>query len=202
MKSTQFFRTVEGDYDIDTVRKTAKIIFADGNNQDSVGDIWECSGTDVSRHIKNPVAYLDHFKTITLPIALCEDEAGNYTVELDPVQQIGTAVLFFYRGPKQRDSSLPTSAVYEHQLVSEQVFDLAVQGFLRGGSFSYRIINAVPLPSGGLHLLQTELLEVSLVSLPANADTVREIQSKRWDGKRLVEPLQRALAAVSGGQWQ
>lgn len=149
--------------------------FASSANRDGVGDLLEIEGINTKRHLKNPVCLFDHGKTVSLPIALAEDpKTKQYTVVLDPLKKEARAKAFFYQGGGrfgQQDS--------EHALLCEQLYDLMAKRYIRSGSIGYRALKAYHLPANpqvgipqGLHLLQTELLEVSAVVVPANPETV------------------------------
>jgi HK97 family phage major capsid protein/HK97 family phage prohead protease len=45
-------------------------------------------------------------------------------------------------------------------------------GLVRGVSIGFRSLEASMMEDGGIHFLQTEVMELSLVTIPANADTV------------------------------
>lgn len=146
--------------------------FADGRSRDGVGDLLEIGGIRTDRHIQNPVILLDHGKYVPLPIGLAEDpKTKQYTVSIDPVNQVASVKAFFYQDARNS----------EHALLCEQLFDLMSKRYLRAGSIGYQVIAAKELgpnyDSGtpkGLHLLSVLMLEASIVVMPANKDTVRK----------------------------
>lgn len=164
---------------IDEARMCVAVPFADGNRRDGVGDLLEVTGIRTERHRQNPISLFDHGKHYQLPVALCEDpETGAYTVTIDPVAKTATATMFFYQG---KGGQLTREHKDAHCLFCEQLFHLVAQKFIRAGSIGYRIIKAYDLAPNydtgqlkGQHLLETELLEASVVVLPANQDTVRK----------------------------
>lgn len=166
--------------EVDESSMSLWIPFANGSNRDGVGDLLEIGGIRLERHQKNPIVLFDHGKEVKLPIAKALDPASNqYTVELDVVNQVGRLRAFFYDG-KGLDG-VDRTQDYNHALFCEQLYDLTAKGFIRGGSIGYQVIKALELPPDygrgipkGLHLLQTLMLEGSLVVMPANADTVRK----------------------------
>lgn len=156
---------------VDEKRMTARIPFADGTRRDRVGDLIEIAGIRTDLHIQNPQGLLDHGKYLHLPIAMCEDrDTGEYTVEL--AGNVANANLFF----------LQTDLEHEQGKAAEQVFDLIAKKFLRAGSIGFKPLRAVSFydnpdsaqPSGA-HLITTELIEVSVVVIPANGDAARRI---------------------------
>lgn len=170
--------------DIDEERMSVWVPFADGQRRDGVGDLLEIGGIRTERHRMNPIVLFDHGKIVQLPIGLSEDpETHEYTVELDPEQKKGRGLAFFYQGtgafPAMRGGEAASASLYDHALFCEQLFDLLVRRYVRAGSIGYQVIRAQQLPPDyetglpqGLHLMQTLLLEYSLVVMPANMDTV------------------------------
>lgn len=166
--------------DVEESSMSVWIPFADGNSRDGVGDLLEVGGIRTDRHRKNPIVLFDHGKEVKLPIALALDpQTKEYTVQLDPVNQVGRLKAFFYDGCGQ--DGVDRTQDYNHALFCEQLFDLTAKGYIRGGSIGYQVIKALELPPDysrgipkGLHLLSTLMLEGSLVVMPANADTVRK----------------------------
>lgn len=171
--------------DIDEQAMSIVIPFVDGRRRDGVGDLLEVGGIKTERHQANPIVGFDHFKKYEFPIAMAEDpKTKEYSVWLDPVTQQGRLKAFFYQGGKGLgDLELKNnrSAMYDHAVFCEQLFDLAAKRFIRGGSIGYQVIHAKQLnpdyetgTPAGLHLLSVLMLEGSLVVLPANQDTVRK----------------------------
>lgn len=189
------------DVRIDEQRMSAVIPFADGNRRDGVGDLLEVTGIHTERHRKNPLVLFDHGKEIKLPIALTEEpDSKAYTVTIDPQTRTASAVAYFYQG---KGLAVPgRDAERQHALLCEQLFDLIARKFLRAGSIGYQVIRSYPLEAEpqrgiprGLHLLETLLLEVSAVVLPANSDTVSKMLAlPEVCGKPLSPYLVKSLA--------
>lgn len=164
--------------EIDERRMSAWIHFADGNRRDGVGDQLAIEGVRTERHQKNELCLFDHGKTVVLPIGKTRDpETNEYTVVLDPVSQTGKANVFFYSGNGLNNTN--RAAEFSHAIFCEQLFDLLARKFLKGGSIGYTIVRAKELPPdrergipAGLYLASVNLLEVSVVGLPASPDTV------------------------------
>lgn len=58
-------------------------------------------------------------------------------------------------------------------------------GLVRGVSIGFRAMNYDPLPNGGLRFTETEIYELSLVTIPANASaTIQSIKSMDTSGRR------------------
>lgn len=179
--------------DIDEREMSVVFPFADGRRRDGVGDLLEVGGIRTERHRVNPIVLFDHGKSVSLPIAKAEDASGNYTVVIDPANQVATCKAYFYQC-KECDSD-------DHAVFCEQLFDLVAKKFLRGGSIGYQIVQARELPPDyergtpkGLHLLSTLMLEASIVVTPANMDTVRKALSMpKVCGKSLSPYLVKSL---------
>lgn len=193
--------------DIDEAKMSVWIPFADGSRRDGVGDLLEVGGIKTDRHVRNPLVLFDHAKVVALPVALAEDpETKAYTVELDPMDQTGRANCFFYRGTGLK--GLDSTREYDHAVFCEQLYDLIAKRYVRGGSIGYQVIKAMPLQTDydrgiqqGLHLLQTLMLELSAVVMPANADTVRKmLDMPQVCGKNLSPYLVKSLQAYAPEQ--
>lgn len=199
------------DLEVNESEMSLWVPFADGNRRDGVGDLLEIGGIDTSRHQLNPLVLFDHGKQVQLPVAVAQDpKTGVYCVELDVANRRARGKAFFYQcKPKFDDFNsyqdweaasqrLPT---YEHALFCEQLFDLVVKKFIRAGSIGYQVKQARELPPNyetgtpkGLHLIQTLLLEFSVVVLPANADTVGKVLGDgHLCGKKLSPYLVKSL---------
>ena len=181
--------------DIDEKRMCARCYFAAGIERDRVGDFLEVGGIECDNHRKNPICLLDHGKNYHDPIAVCEDEKGNYTVVLDTQRQLAHALTFF--GKKS--------------LVAEQTFNLICDKLLRAGSIGYRPVETMPLPPypqknlpAGLHLKRVELLEVTWTPLGAHPEAVRACLSQdKVCGKSLESSIKLMLEpfAAEGKVW-
>ena len=172
---------LSGPLEMDEERMSLWIPFVDGNARDGVGDLLEVGGIDTSRHRLNPIILFDHGKHVQLPIGQAQDpETNEYQVLLDPVSQTGRLQAFFYQGKKDLPG-IGKDENYQHAVFCEQLYDLAAKRFIRGGSIGYQVIQAKEIPPDyrrgirkGLHLIQTKMLEGSLVVLPAHQSTVRK----------------------------
>ena len=190
--------------DVDEKRMAVRILFADGNRRDGVGDLLEVTGIRTERHRRNPIVLFDHGKQVQLPIGLAEDpQTKAYTVEVDPVSKTAWANSFFYQGSSLEGlgGRLSPGNEFEHALFCEQLFDLIVKRFVRAGSIGYQVVKGYQLPPDfergtpkGLHLIETLMLELSAVVLPANGDTVRKALSlPEVCGKKLSPLLVKSL---------
>ena len=183
--------------DIDESRMSLVFPFADGRRRDGVGDLLEIGGIRTDRHRLNPVVLFDHGKALALPIAKAEDPATHeYTVFLDPQTQSATCKAFFYQGGEDKD----------HAVFCEQLFDLVAKRYVRAGSIGFTVVMAKELPPNfetgtpkGLHLIAVNMLEASIVVMPANQDTVRKALSlNRVCGKALSPMLVKSLSPYAG----
>lgn len=184
--------------EIDVKRMSVTFPYASGERRDGVGDMLEIGGIDTSRHRKNPICLYDHSKQVTLPIGVTEDpDTKEYTNYIDTVGKVASCETFFYQG--LRGDGIPN----EHALFCEQLYDLMVQRLIRGGSIGYQVVHARELYPDyekgipkGLHLIQTLMLEASVVVMPANMDTVRKaLALPQVCGKPLSPMLVKSLCA-------
>lgn len=213
--------------DIDEGKMSVWVPFADGKRRDSVGDLLEVGGIRTERHRANPIVLWNHGKEQQIPIGLTEDrDTKAYTVAIDPTNQIAKACCFFYSGTGIK--GVDRSQEYQHALFCEQIFDMLCKRLVRSGSIGYQVVQAQPLPPDpqrgvprGLHLLSVNMLEASVVVLPANQDTVRKsidayeswqesvtklVRDNQLCGKELSPVLYKSLVgfaaprkAISGG---
>jgi hypothetical protein len=206
--------------DFDPARMSLWINYADGDGRDGGGDLLEIGGIDTSRHRKNPIVLFDHGKMVKLPIAKSRDpDTAEYTNYLDPATKIARLNAFFYQGKSgeeldgdavaraERDLwAGAKSALFEHAVFCQQMYDMAIKEFVNGGSIGYLIKAARELPANwetgtpkGLHLLATLMLEGSLVVLPMHQDTVRKMLAlPECCGKPLSPWLVKSLEPLAG----
>lgn len=187
----------------DESRMSLVIPIADGNRRDGVGDLLDVTGIVTDRHRANPLVLWDHGKQVALPIALAEDpDTKEYTLVIDPMARTAKIKAFFYRGKDNLRLS-HANEQYAHAVLCEQLFDMAVKGYLRGGSIGYQVIDAEQLPPDystgipqGLYLKRILMLEGSLVVMPANMDTAGKLLSlPRVCGKPLSPYLVKSLTS-------
>lgn len=77
-------------------------------------------------------------------------------------------------------------------------------GLVRGVSIGFRSIEHSYMDDGGIHFLETEVLELSLVTIPANESatiqTIKSIDEERRKSGAIAEALVGAARALSGRQ--
>lgn len=124
-----------------------EFVLSDGT-VDSYGDIVEPTGWDLRRFKKNPIALFGH--SSSFPIGTWSDvrvDGGKLKGRLDFAKQ-GTSFRI------------------------DELRKLVEQGVLRAVSVGFRAIKAEPIdpekPYAGQRYLKSELMEASLVSIPAN----------------------------------
>lgn len=180
---------------VDESKMAAKLVFAAGTDRDRKGDLFEVGGIDTSNHSRPgcAVVYLDHGRNCSKPIAKCFDPQNNYTVVKDTKSQKAWAWTYFCQGLKD----------------AEDVFRLICGGFLASGSIGYRPIKAMYLPPdpprglpAGLHLLATDLVEVTWTGMPVNPEATRSMLEGTF-GKSLSAPVRRTMEpfAAARGVW-
>lgn len=176
---------VQDKIDVDESKMAAKLVFAAGTDRDRKGDLFEIGGIDTSNHSRPgcAVVYLDHGRNCSKPIAKCFDPQNNYTVVKDVKAQRAWAWTYFCQGLKD----------------AEDVFLLICKGFLASGSIGYRPVKAMYLPPdaprglpSGLHILNSDLVEVTWTGMPVNPEATRSMLEGTF-GKSLSEPIRRTL---------
>jgi len=148
---------------------------------DRVGDILIPTGLVVDNYQKNPVVLWDHGFSAedggSLPIAMCEDKAGNLALAAD-------------------ESGVIASAYFHGQTpLSTQVFGLVAAKAIRAASVRPEPIETDLVVDEerdmiGVLMLQWGLAEWSFVAVGCNQDTlVKAIRERRFEGETLARPL-------------
>lgn len=220
----------DGQADFDQSKMSMKLLFASGAKRDGVGDLLEVGGIKTDRHIKNPVCLFDHGKQPSAPVlpigmscvydpAIGKYDKSQYTVVIDPIAKEAWSNTYFYQGKDlvgvsedgtETDlfSTTPREKKFDHAVLCEQYYHMAVTGLLQGGSIGYQVIKAMELSPDyqtgtpqGLHLLVVLMLECSLVVMPANMDTVlKMLSTPRMCGKALSPVLVKSLSTYAPEQ--
>lgn len=143
---------------------------------DRVGDRVLAEGVDLRAFLKNPVAISSHdYKT--LPV-------GRWT----NVRKIGAG----FEGRIEANLEFPAPGLSAD---ADEARGLVESGFLKTCSIGFQNIESKPNKFGGLDILKSELLEVSLVSVPANPEALRVAG---FSGKAPALTVSDLAAAVKG----
>jgi hypothetical protein len=167
--------TVEahGALECDDAKMGVKVCWAVCDSRDGAGDITTLAGLDLRRHQGNALAYYDHGKSPewSLPIGTCIDpETGEYKVWNEGPRCY--AWIFFFKGEGA------------HAKRCRDLYELVKAGVVRGGSYGYRALSAEQLPynhadparnGSNLRLTHAEVLEISLVGVPAHPEAVKAL---------------------------
>lgn len=118
---------------------------------DRMGDVVEIGGLDLASFKQNPIALWQH-------------DARNPIGTWENVRKSGNRLV----------GKLKLAAAGTSQLV-DRLREFIEQGILQSVSIGFRMIEAEPIEKGGwaLRFTKSELLECSVVSIPANADARR-----------------------------
>jgi len=145
--------------------------------QDRDGDVVVPEGClkRIKTYQANPIVLFDH-GAFPLPIGLSEDPTTKTcTVNVQPDRITGR--VFFHN----------------KTLESSQVCCLVAEKVLRGASIGYKGIKGKSInpqrKQDGTIFEEWELVEWSVVPVPANQEALRMALSTEWDGKALAEPL-------------
>lgn len=125
---------------------------------DRVKDVLEPGGVDVSAYRANPIVLADHDRTA--PIGAAEIEIKTDRVE---------AVITF----------APEGASAK----ADEYCALAKAGVLNTVSPGFIEKETAPIKGGGIHVTKWELLELSLVTVPCNAEALvieRQLPERNW----------------------
>jgi hypothetical protein len=147
--------------------------------EDREGDVMDLLGLRTANHQRNPIVFWNHAKTLTLPIGKTRDDMGQYTVEIND------------------DFARQTTFFSQTLLEAEQIFDLIAEGIVNANSIGFQTLKATPLYTGpkrrGLHILESDLLEVSWVGVPVNQEAVRKALDSNVCGRPLASAIRREL---------
>jgi hypothetical protein len=172
----------------DSTKATARFVVST-IAKDRMGDAVVPQGckTHLASYRANPVVFFGH-KSYAFPIGSAWDEAKNLAVEVEDDVRVVSTVKFHLK-----------------TLESEQVFALVHADELRTASVGFLPKKAKVFrqkddesrprdqanfdPWVSFRFEEWELLEWSIVGVPANADCVAMRLSKGIDGKRLAEPI-------------
>lgn len=161
-------------------------------------------GLNLESYKTNPVVFLDHGQRgLTLPIGVSEDPSGNCTVKL--FNGKADATVYF-------SQVLPEGAL---------IYGLVEEGILRTSSISFMPMQAMALPQRdrllskekgdgsevydvspgrwGMDFIASDMLEWSIVGIPADAGAVRKFLD-RGDihGEKLTQRMKYAMTQMAG----
>ena len=178
---------------------------ASDESLDRDGDIVTATGWKLDNYLKNPVVLYGHDYD-ELPVGKAS------SVIIDPsARQLVIDVSF----PAIKDIS-PEGDPSEHALFVDSVYNLAKLGLLNAVSVGFRGIKVEPILDGdghwtGRHFVEQELLELSIVPVPANANAVAIMRGAKVDetviksfkattkqGRRLSSASLASLRAIRG----
>ena len=146
-------------------------------SRDRVGDKIEQSGWELRNFLKNPVALFNHNQDA--PIGVWENvrvESGKLLARL----------ALAARGTSAR---------------IDEIRSLVEQGILKAVSVGFKPLEAEPIKGGGLHFKRQELLEASVVSIPALPSALALAKSLDISNETLAEVFGKAAVeteAASG----
>jgi HK97 family phage prohead protease len=153
--------------------RSVKFIITTGA-ADRERDVIDPSGWDVSSYLQNPVVLFAHDYD-SLPIAR--------TISLEQHNDKLVAVAEF--------------ATAELNPMAEQVYQMLKQGFLKGASVGFRPVTfAYNDERGGVDFAQQELLEFSVVPIPANAQALMAAGVSSADVSELTKWATKILSSV------
>lgn len=110
--------------------------------EDRVGDVVVISGGRFENYLKNPIVLFNHQKD-TLPI--------------------GRAESIYIKG-----DMLIANIRFSSDFFAQRVRNLVDEGILNATSIGFIPLKQEPKPNGGIKILEWELLEISIVNIPAN----------------------------------
>jgi len=147
---------------------------ASDESMDRDGDIVAATGWKLDNYLKNPVVLYGHNYS-ELPVG----KAENVVIDT-AARQLIIDVKF----PTVEELSTGTPS--EHALFVDSVYNLAKLGLLNAVSVGFRGIKVDPITDSaghytGRHFIEQELMELSIVPVPANANAVAIMRGAKVD---------------------
>lgn len=144
----QFFKaSIERGYSDDDDRKKYAFV-ASTEAEDRMGDVIRLAGWKLDDYKKNPVVLFGH----------------NHDMPIGRAHNVKVA-----------DNALRAEIEFAPEEVdpfAAKIGRMVDAGFLRAVSVGFRPLDMKPLKSGGLEFTKSELLEISVVSVPANQEAL------------------------------
>jgi HK97 family phage prohead protease len=134
---------------------------------DRVGDVVSVDGWNVKGYLNNPVVLFNH--DYSKPVGKAQavrinkrDKRLEFDVYFPTTEELSS------------DPKMPS----EHALFIDTVYNMYKGGYLSAVSVGFKGEKAEPIPgSFGMKFLEQELLELSLVAVPANANALATAKS-------------------------
>ena len=137
---------------------------------DRDGDIIAVSGWDIAKYMKNPVVLFGH-DSYALPIAK--------TVAIN-TDSYAKALLFDIYFPTVEELATDPAMPSEHALRVDAIYNMAKAGLLNAVSVGFRGIEWEQTKTGRMYTKQ-ELMEISIVPVPANPNAIAIMRSAGVD---------------------
>ncbi|WP_342360789.1 HK97 family phage prohead protease [Terrarubrum flagellatum] len=122
-------------------------VIASTATPDRVGDIMKAEGADLANFRRNPIVLANHDPTKPIGTASCEVKDGR----------VEALITFAPAGISEK---------------ADEYCGLTKSGVLQSVSVGFRPIDAAPRKGGGLTFNKWELVELSVVSIPANPEAL------------------------------
>lgn len=157
-------------------------------DEDRTGDVIMTAGIDTAAHRLNPLVLFNHQRLLP-PVGISESRERLYTVELLGQEGKAFGTVFF-------NDATP---------LSWQVFQLVLKRHLRGASVGFlpkqvkargRYNDAIKRPP--VNVERCELVEYSVVTIPDNPYTVRQLMIDGVNGKPICDELCKAWEPHAG----
>jgi len=144
--------------------RTIRFIGSD-ESIDRDGDTISIDGWDLSNYVKNPVVLYAHDR-FGLPV-------GKADVSID---RLARQLIFDVKFPTIEELATDPANPSEHALMVDAIYNMAKQGILNTVSVGFRGIEYEPTATGRAYTRQ-ELMEVSIVPIPANPNAVAVLRA-------------------------
>lgn len=158
---------------------------------DRDGDVLDVSGWKLEAYLKNPVVQWAHDYSIP-PVATAR------SVYVDQREKKLSFKLYF---PTIEELSSNPKIPSDHALFVDTIYNMYKNGFLNASSVGFRGLKSAPREDDadrpmwmrGLHFTEQELVELSLVPVPANAEALVSARSMKSFDPKGVEMIEKAV---------
>lgn len=138
-------------------------------SEDRDGDVIIQKGIKLDKYRLNPVVLFQHGSVLDFPIGTSRSPAGKLSVVRD-------------------GNTTQATCYFSKSLAARQVYELVAEGVLSAASINVIPLRSQPRKPGRYLIEESEMLEWSVVDVPANSEAVRKALSRNRLAGRTIEP--------------
>ena len=180
--------------DLSATEPRTLMMIGSTESTDRDGDVLEIAGWKLDAYLKNPVVQWAHDYSIP-PVATAR------AVYADAREKKLSFKLYF---PTVEELSSNPKIPSEHALFVDTIYNMYKNGFLNASSVGFRGLKSAPREDEadrpmwmrGLRFTEQELVELSLVPVPANAEALVSARSMKSFDPKGLEMVEKAVAGM------